>query len=807
MNDFFILFLRIVTMVIYIAIVPILFLYDFGTSLVWTVLIPLLPIALLIIGFSKWRDICPLAMISKISQNINTFKKRKVPKWFEENFWYLQYFLLFVALTLRLTTLNYDTNYLAFFFILVTLFAFFTNLIFTGKTWCNFFCPVGVVEKIYTISNAKNHNHNSACNACSGCKKNCPDIDLESNYWKEGAIEQKSFVFYSFAGMVLGFYLYFYLQSGSFEYYFDGSWTIDSFSLFSAGFFFAPIIPVVIAAPLTLASTTLLSYLFFKQLERILWKKRFFKHINYETTVHRIKTLASFVAFNIFYIFAGAPTYSHYPLAYSLFYFLVVSVSSVILYKELFRQEAYFIQERFALKLIKRWDATKEIPANLKEIYYSYVNDTKNKTDRLKMYKISITELLEEGILNEHSMKSLEKLREQIGITQKEHQNVIRQIRMSNESLFDDSINKSAEKIFQESSYKKMIESALNEHQEIDITYLASLQKQFCISDEAHKSIMNSIIAGSDSIQNDIFTLLDTIHELIQLQNSLYEDGTREVLFLKYSIKKEFTFASKSLFSILFTIYKENHQILIHLLDISKEKHIDDNFEITKNSLDFLEPSIAKKMLYIHKDFSFRGLNAEQNNNTTIIPELLKHSSIYIAIAALLNTKQETEKYLTADILDRFYAIDDVEIQSLLYKLKYKTTNITTYEKMMYINNIPLFNDLKFDDLHLLGQISEIVTFEANTYIIKQGDIGNTLYMLIRGAGETEIDGKVVYRLTHRDYFGEIALLGDTKRTASIRVTEPTIALTITKKEFKKFLENNPKVSAKVMKEIIKKLR
>ncbi len=807
MNNFFILFFRTLTMVIYLAIVPILFLYDVGTSLVWTILIPLLPIVLLIIGFSRWRDICPLAMISKISQNINTFKKRKVPKWFEDNFWYLQYFLLFLALCLRLTILNYNTNYLAFFFLLMTLIAFMTNLIFTGKTWCNFFCPVGAVEKIYTLSNAKNYTHNSACSTCSGCKKNCPDIDLESNYWKEGAIWQKNFVFYSFAGIVFGFYLYFYLQSGSFEYYFDGSWTQDSFSLFSAGYFFAPFVPVIIAVPLTLATTTLLSYLFFKQLERLLWRKRFFKHINYETTVHRVKTLASFVAFNIFYIFAGAPAYTYYPMAYSLFYFLVVSLSSVILYKELFRQEAYFIQERFALKLIKRWDATKEIPVNLKEIYYSYVNDTKNKTDRLRMYKISITELLEEGILNEHSMKSIEKLREQIGITEKEHQNIMRQIRMNNESLFDDSINKSAEKIFQESSYKKMLENAFNEHQEIDIKYLASLQKQFCISDETHKAIMDSIITASDSIQNDIVTLLKRIHELINLQNSIYEDGTREVLFLKYSIKKEFTFASKSLFSILFPIYKENHQTLVHLLDISKEKERDESLEITKNDLDFLEPSIAKKMFDIYKDFSFQGLSAEQNNNNQVIPELLNHSSIYIAIAALLNIKKESEKYLTDDVLDRFYAIDDAEIQSLLYKLKYKTTDITTYERMMYINYIPLFNDLKFDDLHLLGQISEVVIFEANTYIIKQGDIGDTLYMLIRGAGETQIDGKVVYRLTHRDYFGEIALLGDTKRTASIRVTEPTIALTITKKEFKKFLENNPKVSAKVMKEIIKKLR
>lgn len=806
MSSLYIFTLRLIAMVIFIAIVPALLLYNQSTALVWTILIPLLPIVLLIIGFSRWRDICPLALISKISQRITLFKKRKVPKWFESNFWYLQYFLLFCALSLRLTTLNFDTNYLAFFFILVTLIAFITNLIFTGKTWCNFFCPVGVVEKIYTISNAKNYDHNSACGTCTACKKNCPDIDLESNYWKEGAIQQKNFVFYSFAGMVLGFYLYFYLQSGSFEYYFSGAWTENSFSLLSSGFYFAPSVPVFIAAPLSIALFTLGSYFLFKGLERFLWEKRIFKHVNYETTVHRVKTFASFVVFNIFYIFAGAPSYAHYPVAYSLFYFSIVSVSSIILYKEIFRKESYFIQERFALKLIKRWDATKEIPSNLKEIYYSYVNDTKNKKDRLKMYKISITELLEEGILNEHSMCSLEKLREQIGITQKDHERVIREIRMNNETLFDDSIDKSAEKLFQESSYKKMIESVLNEHLEIDRVYLDSLQKQFCISDEIHKTIMDSIIKGSDSLQKDILSLLDTIQELIKIQNSIYEDGTREILFLKYSIKNEFIFASKDLFSILFTLYKEDHETLKHLLHISKEKHFDEAFDIKEANLDFLDESIAKKMLYMHKDFTFAGLKAEQNNNKSVIKELLEHSSMQIAIAALLNTKDDTEEFLTEEVLNRFYAINDIEVQSLLYKLKYKTPNITTYERMMYINYIPLFNDLKFDDLHLLGQITKVVTFMANTYIIKQGDVGDTLYMLIRGAGDTEVDGKVVYKLAHRDYFGEIALLGDTKRTASVKVTEPTIALTITKKEFKKFLENNPKVSAKVMKEIIKKL-
>ena len=806
MNKLFVTSFKIIAMVIFIAIVPILFYSQHGTTLVWTILIPIIPIVLLSIGFSRWRDICPLAIISKITQNRQIIQKRKVPLWFEKNFWYFQYFLLFSALTLRLITLNYNSLYLGIFFIVVILSALLVNLFFTGKSWCNFFCPVGVVEKIYAISNAKNYTHNSACATCTACKKNCPDIDLESNYWKEGHDEQKSFVFYSFGGMVLGFYLYFYLQSGSFSYYFSGEWAHDKIGLFSDGLFFAPFVPVIVAAPLTLALFSLLSYSLFKSLENYLIEKNIFQNENYETVTHGVKVLASFIAFNIFYIFAGAPTYQEYPIAYSIFYFIVVALSSIIFYKEIFRKEDYFIQERFALKILKQWNSTKPLPSNLKEIYYTYMNENKSKKERLDMYKSSITELMQEGILNERSMKILEKLRDQIGISYRDHERIISQIKSKHSNLFDANIEHSAEREYQENSYKRVIENALKEHVEIDASHLKSLQKQFCISDRVHHKIMESIINTNDKIHQDILDLLMLMHELLIIKNSIYEDKTREVYFLKYSIKNEFTFASKDLFSILFTIYKEHKDTIKILLRISKGKSIDKNFTLNRETLHFFDDKIIEKMLLIHQDFMQTKKSLKMNNNKRIIKRLLSHESLQIAIAALLNTKQNTKEFLSQDILDRFCNSQDNEILELLYKLVYKTNRITTYERMMYLNFIPLFRNLKFDDLHMLGQSTKVETYMPGDYIIKQGDEGNTLYILIRGEALVEIENRDVATLGHREYFGEIALLGDTKRTASVKVTLPTTALTITKRDFKLFLQHNPKVSTKVIKEIIKKL-
>jgi len=87
------------------------------------------------------------------------------------------------------------------------------------------------------------------------------------------------------------------------------------------------------------------------------------------------------------------------------------------------------------------------------------------------------------------------------------------------------------------------------------------------------------------------------------LENSIYENQTREILFLKYSIKNEFIFHSKALFTLLFTIYKEHTKVLKILLKIAKEKHIDSNFIFSEETLSFMEPLISKKMISIHKKF------------------------------------------------------------------------------------------------------------------------------------------------------------------------------------------------------------
>ncbi len=786
--------------------VSLFFVFEKTTTLVWTVLVPLLPIGIIVIGFSRWRDSCPLAEFSKIAQRISLFKKKKVPAWIEKNLYAIQYFALFIGLTLRLTILNFNHYYLLVFFVFIFLAAFVTNLIYTGKSWCNYFCPVGVVERIYTVSNAGNYMRNSACSTCTACTKNCPDIDMESNYWKQSLNQQRSFAFYSFSGLILGFYLYFYLESGSFEYYFSGKWADIHLSLSSDGFFFVPFVPVLIAAPLTLAFFASISFLFFWGIEQYLWKNKIFKDLDFITLKHRMQVVSSFVAFNTFYIFAGAPSYSQYPFFYSILYFFIVALSSMLLYKEFYRKEMDLVQERFALKIIKRWDKTKEIPKDLKEIYYRYINETKNKKDLLNTYRESIEELLEDGILDENSLVTLEKIREQIGISKKDHFNVIRTIKLKNEELFDESYEKSTEKRHQIESYKGMILQALDSHTELEIDYIKSLQSQFQITDAEHKEIMHTIFNTEEKVHNDILQLLEKMDELVQIKNAIFIDDSRPVFFVVYMIQSQFRLVTRNLFSLLFVIYKDHAEVLRNLLNIAKGNQVADDFTINEETLKFMAEEIREKVLTLQANFFAQNHKKSKYTNRLEIPQLIQHKSIEIASAALLCTYYKYPRQLKKISLDRFLLSPHTFANELARKIQNHTEALILYERMMYLSSVSIFQNIRVYDLKLLAEATNVQHFSKEEYIIRQGGVGNTLFIIIKGKVAVEVNNKRINTLGDRDYFGDIALIGDTKRAASIKVLQDVQLLTISKQDFQHFLDENPKIYNKLMKNIITKL-
>jgi CRP-like cAMP-binding protein len=97
--------------------------------------------------------------------------------------------------------------------------------------------------------------------------------------------------------------------------------------------------------------------------------------------------------------------------------------------------------------------------------------------------------------------------------------------------------------------------------------------------------------------------------------------------------------------------------------------------------------------------------------------------------------------------------------------------DIASRKRKMYegfLRNVPLLQSLEQGEICRIADALEPVSFNPHETVIRQGDVGDSFYIIIEGEADVYVDGKVVNHLSAGEYFGELALLNDTPRSASI---------------------------------------
>jgi CRP-like cAMP-binding protein len=140
------------------------------------------------------------------------------------------------------------------------------------------------------------------------------------------------------------------------------------------------------------------------------------------------------------------------------------------------------------------------------------------------------------------------------------------------------------------------------------------------------------------------------------------------------------------------------------------------------------------------------------------------------------------------------------------------TDETTISEKIMLLKGIELFESLSVGELAAIASVAEEVDYPADEIIIKEGDAGDTLFLMIRGEvsvikdlgelNEIEID-----RMTDGEYFGEMALFEDMVRSASIRTEKPSAFMVLHKQEFKEIVREYPQIALEICKVLSGRIR
>src|SRR4051812_42891469 len=459
------------------ATIPTILNFEHGNRLLWTVCIAALPFFWMTVGYHIWRRICPLAVAGQIRRPVAKPGARKMGDWMSSHYVLVQLGLMIVALSLRLTITNGDAVGVAVFLGVVVLAAIVVSFVYGGKTWCNFLCPVGLVEKMYTeparSASGVAPEVTSQCTPCVACKKHCPDIDLEQGYWKEappgadgGA---RRIAYFSWPGIVAGFYTYYFLARGNWDYYFDGHWAYERGSLATQpGFYFAPDVPRWAAAPLTLIAFGLASFLVFATIEKIVSAiAKLPADANEEQREglalrvrHGMLALAGLIAFNAFYCFAGQPTLQKLPhWAVTAWGLVVVFASTTIFMRRVSRREDQYVQEKFAQKILKKWEWGDAPPSDdLKDIYLLHTERTKQREARLRAYKETVREMVADGLVTRGELVILDSLRAQLGVSDKDHQKILGELSAEERQLFDPAYRGSVEQRLAKQQYRKDLE-------------------------------------------------------------------------------------------------------------------------------------------------------------------------------------------------------------------------------------------------------------------------------------------------------------------------------------------------------------
>lgn len=132
---------------------------------------------------------------------------------------------------------------------------------------------------------------------------------------------------------------------------------------------------------------------------------------------------------------------------------------------------------------------------------------------------------------------------------------------------------------------------------------------------------------------------------------------------------------------------------------------------------------------------------------------------------------------------------------------------ITTEQKAVWLARVPLFAGISEESMARLAEVAGEQQFPAGAYVVRQGQIGTGLYVVLDGTVRVVRGTEELARLTEGDFFGELAVVDQQPRMASVQAETDTSCLALASWDLLALLERDPALSLNLIKALAERLR
>ena len=123
------------------------------------------------------------------------------------------------------------------------------------------------------------------------------------------------------------------------------------------------------------------------------------------------------------------------------------------------------------------------------------------------------------------------------------------------------------------------------------------------------------------------------------------------------------------------------------------------------------------------------------------------------------------------------------------------------------LSDVPLFSGLSKRHLNKIADVAQSQRFPRYTTIVRAGEPGDTFFVILNGTVLVKSPGKRATRLAAGDSFGEMALLDDAPRSATVEADDEVFVMLLGRKAFNGILAREPKIAIALLRTLAHRLR